>query len=121
MAARVTRAEDLIVRIVGPGKSLVQHRVVDQQNDSFRIYFEPTQVGSYQFDVSVAADRQMFTAKGYDVSRILVTDVPKSCLVNEICSFGVDASQAGEGQLEIAVNDGDVPNQVSVNDLSDDV
>lgn len=29
-------------------------------------------------------------------------------------SVVVDASQAGEGQLEIAVNDGEVPNQVQV-------
>lgn len=114
VVARVARPEELLVRIVGPGKGLVQHRVVDLQNDSFRIYFSPTMVGAYQFDVSVAADRQTFTAKGYDVSRIHVSDVPKSCLVNEICSFGVDASLAGEGQLEIAVNDGDVPNQVQV-------
>jgi filamin len=114
VAARIARPEDLMIRIVGPGKTLVPHRIVDQQNDSFRIYFTPTQVGTYQFDVSVAADRQTFTAKGYDVSRILVTDVPKSCLVNDVCSFGVDASQAGEGQLEIAVMDGEVPNRVEV-------
>ena len=114
VVARAARPEDLIIRIVGPGKSVVHQRVVDLHNDSFRVYFTPTLVGAYQFEVSVSADRQTFTAKGYDVSRIQVSDVPNSCLVNEICSFGVDASQAGEGQLEIAVNDGDVPNQVQV-------
>lgn len=31
-----------------------------------------------------------------------------------ICFLLVDASNAGEGQLEIAVNDGEVPNQVQV-------
>ncbi len=28
--------------------------------------------------------------------------------------FSVDASKAGEGQLEISINDGDVPNEVQV-------
>lgn len=114
VSARSHRKEDLSIRIFGPGRLPVQHRIVDLQNDSFRVYFTPTAVGSHQFEVSVGADRQSFAGKAYDVSRIHVSDVPKSCLLNEICSFQVDASQAGEGQLEIAVNDGDVPNQVQV-------
>lgn len=114
VVARSARPEDVVVRIMGPGKSIVQYRIVDLHSDSFRVYFTPTLVGGYQFDVSFGSDRQTFAAKGYDVSRILVSDVPKSCFVNELCSFRVDASLAGEGQLEIAVNDGDVPNQVQV-------
>ena len=43
-----------------------------------------------------------------------MSNVPKTVVLKETCSFQVDASQAGEGQLEIAVNDGDVPNQVQV-------
>lgn len=31
-----------------------------------------------------------------------------------VCMFVVDASRAGEGQLEISVNHGEVPNQVEV-------
>jgi hypothetical protein len=31
-----------------------------------------------------------------------------------LSTFRVDASKAGEGQLEISINDGDVPNQVQV-------
>ena len=35
------------------------------------------------------------------------------CLIRN-SFYSVDASNAGEGQLEIAVNDGEVPNQVQV-------
>lgn len=34
-------------------------------------------------------------------------------MINDIL-FLVDASQAGEGQLEISINDGEVPNHVQV-------
>jgi len=35
-------------------------------------------------------------------------------VVGQPCQFRVDASQAGEGQLEISINDGEVPNHVQV-------
>ena len=51
--------------------------------------------------------------KAYDSSLIQVSDV-KSGIVGQPCQFRVDASQAGEGQLEISINDGEVPNHVQV-------
>ena len=38
-------------------------------------------------------------------------------VVGQPCQFRVDASQAGEGQLEISINDGEVPNHVQVSGL----
>lgn len=56
-----------------------------------------------------------FSGKAYDVSKILVNrNGSAHCLLNEQFEFTVDASQAGEGQLEIAVNEGEVANQVTV-------
>jgi filamin len=55
------------------------------------------------------------SGKAYDVSKILVNRSSNACcLLNEQFEFTVDASQAGEGQLEIAVNEGEVANQVTV-------
>jgi filamin len=108
---------DLSVKIMGPLKTSIAHRIVDLQNNSYRVYFSAPNVGPYSFEVSIPSEpnsRHNFIAKAYDVSRIHVSNVPKNVLLNETCSFQVDASQAGEGQLEIAVNDGDVPNQVQV-------
>jgi len=42
-----------------------------------------------------------------------VTDITDG-VVGVLSTFRVDASKAGEGQLEISINDGDVPNQVKV-------
>jgi hypothetical protein len=42
-----------------------------------------------------------------------VTDITDG-VVGVLSTFRVDASKAGEGQLEISINDGDVPNQVQV-------
>lgn len=109
--------DDLIVSIIGPGKLPIQHRVVNISSETFRIYFSASVVGTYLFEVHLkdnSSSKQFFNAKAYDTSRIQVSDVPKSCCLNENCTFQVDASRAGEGQLEIAVNDGDVPNQVQV-------
>lgn len=51
--------------------------------------------------------------KAYDSGLIQVSDVG-SGIVGQPCQFRVDASQAGEGQLEISINDGEVPNHVQV-------
>ncbi len=41
-----------------------------------------------------------------------MTDITDG-VVGVLSTFRVDASKAGEGQLEISINDGDVPNQVN--------
>lgn len=46
-------------------------------------------------------------------SLIRVTEAGNG-VVGQPCQFRVDASQAGEGQLEISINDGEVPNHVQV-------
>jgi filamin len=57
-----------------------------------------------------------FQAKAYDLSKVLIQNSSGQCRVNDSYEFGVDASEAGEGQLEIAVNEGEIPNQVQVLD-----
>ncbi|RWS15635.1 Filamin-B-like protein [Dinothrombium tinctorium] len=111
------KKDDLEVAITGPSRIPVQFRIVDLQNDIFRVYFSVSVVGTYIFDIRVVEEysqNHSFTAKAYDISRIHISDIPKRCFFGEKCEFQVDASQAGEGQLEIAVNDGEVPNQVQV-------
>ena len=51
--------------------------------------------------------------KVYDASLIRITEAA-SGVVGQPCQFRVDASAAGEGQLEISINDGEVPNHVQV-------
>ena len=53
-----------------------------------------------------------FALKAYDINRLMVSDIPHLVTLNHPVEFTVDASKAGEGQLEVAINDGLVPNQV---------
>ncbi len=51
------------------------------------------------------------TMKFYDASRVSLSDI-KLSEVNKPCEFLIDATNAGEGQLEISINDGTVKNHV---------
>ncbi len=52
-----------------------------------------------------------FEIKVYDASRVAVSEVTGT-EINKQCELKIDASGAGEGQLEIAVNEGQVKKQV---------
>lgn len=49
--------------------------------------------------------------KIYDATKIQVSDV-RGFEVNKLSEFTIDASAAGEGQLEISVNEGMIKNNV---------
>ena len=105
------------VSITSPSKRQLSSRIVDGPNGQVhRVEFNPSEVGSYLIDISVDGLKiqgSPFVAKAYDSSLIRVTDVANGS-VGQPCQFRVDASQAGEGQLEISINDGEVPNHVQV-------
>ncbi|XP_076311299.1 filamin-B-like isoform X3 [Tachypleus tridentatus] len=111
------KKEDISVTITGPSKNDIQNRIVDLQNGKYCVEFKAFDVGTYMIEVLVAGQYVPggpFTSKAYNTSRIRVCDVPDSVFVGQNCHFQVDASQAGEGQLEISVNEGEVPNHVQV-------
>jgi len=104
------------VNIISPEKRHIPHKVVDSGNGVFRIEFTTVEVGSYVIDVNVSGlsvPNSPLIAKAYDASLIKVTDITDG-VVADLSTFRVDASKAGEGQLEISINDGDVPNAVQV-------
>ncbi|KAJ8873544.1 hypothetical protein PR048_024362 [Dryococelus australis] len=108
--------DDIHVHIISPSKRPVTARLVEEQGGQFRVEFTPTEVGSHLVEVSVAGQKLPagpLVAKVYNSALIHVTDV-SSGVVGQPCQFRVDASQAGEGQLEISINDGEVPNHVQV-------
>lgn len=95
---------------------MLQSSVIGEGNGLFRIEFVPTDVGSHVVEVSVGGEKLPggpLVAKVYNSGLIRVTDVA-SGVVGQPCQFRVDASQAGEGQLEISINEGEVPNHVTV-------
>ncbi|CAH0406004.1 unnamed protein product [Chilo suppressalis] len=106
------------VSVTAPSRRPVTARVLDvaERPGVFRIEFTPEEVGTHLIDVSIAEDKLAagpLVAKVYDASLIKVTDVGNA-VVGQQSQFRVDASAAGEGQLEISINEGEVPNHVQV-------
>jgi filamin len=53
-----------------------------------------------------------FSIQAFDTNRLIVSNIPRFVIFNQSVEFTIDASNAGEGQLEVAINNGQVPNQV---------
>lgn len=53
-----------------------------------------------------------FSLQAYDINRLIVSDIPRFIIYNQPVIFTIDASKAGEGQLEVNINNGLVANQV---------
>ncbi|XP_059081072.1 uncharacterized protein LOC131878933 [Tigriopus californicus] len=111
------KKEDIEVNIISPEKRpRIPNKIVDEGSSRFRIEFTTVEVGSYVIDVTVSGltvPNSPLIAKAYDAGLIKVTDIQDG-FVGELSTFRVDASKSGEGQLEISINDGDVPNAVQV-------
>jgi len=108
--------DEINVSITSPSKRQLSSRLIGAVPHTCRVEFNPSEVGSYVIDVGVGREKvhgSPFVVKAYDSSLIRVSDVTNGC-VGIPCQFRVDASQAGEGQLEISINDGEVPNHVQV-------
>ena len=108
--------EDIDVNILSPSKVPVSYSLSETEGGLFFVEFVPQEVGTYIMDVYAAGQKipeSPVFYKVYDSSLIKVTEAGNG-VVGQPCQFRVDASQAGEGQLEISINDGEVPNHVQV-------
>jgi filamin len=108
---------ECVATVLSPNKSKVNARITQEAaNGAMRIEFIPKEVGTHIVEASIGGTKLSggpLIAKVYDSSLIQVSDV-KSGVVGIPCQFRVDASAAGEGQLEISINEGEVPNHVQV-------
>ncbi|XP_060571832.1 filamin-A-like isoform X3 [Ruditapes philippinarum] len=106
-------SKKLSVKIIAPSGSSVPYRI-EQGTNEFRVEYIPTEVGDHTIDVKYA-DSELsgspFCAKAYNTAAIEVTDLPDG-VVGQPIEFGIDVRKAGEGQLEIMVNNGNLPNTV---------
>jgi filamin len=108
---------DCVATVLSPSKSKVNARITNEAaNGAMRIEFTPKEVGTHIIEASIGGTKLVggpLVAKVYDAGLIQVTDV-NGGVVGQACQFRVDASAAGEGQLEISINEGEVPNHVQV-------
>ncbi|XP_035712922.1 filamin-A isoform X3 [Folsomia candida] len=105
--------EAVDVSVLSPSRKPLSYRLLEEGSGQFVLEFIPSDVGSHYVDINVAGRRLSAVAKVYNSSEIKVLDVSPG-VVGQTVQFKVDAKDAGEGQLEISINDGELPNQVRV-------
>ncbi|KAF5298465.1 hypothetical protein FQR65_LT01244 [Abscondita terminalis] len=109
-------SDDIAVHVISPSKRVVPARVLPGSRAGLQsVEFVPSEVGTHIVEVTVSGEKLSapLIAKVYDAGLIQVADV-NGGIVGQPVQFRVDASQAGEGQLEISINEGEVPNHVQV-------
>ena len=107
--------DDIDIDVKSPSKVPVPYSLSEIE-DGVCAEFVPQEVGTYIMEVFAAGQKipeSPVFYKVYDSSLIKVTEAGNG-VVGQPCQFRVDASAAGEGQLEISINDGEVPNHVQV-------
>lgn len=106
-----------IVEVLGPARRSVPVKIDDIPQIGYNIKFEPVEVGDHSIEVRLTGGGHVegspFLLKAYSAEKVIVTDI-RPGVVGKSVSFGINASQAGAGNLEIivAVNGKNVPNFV---------
>ncbi|KAI8037370.1 hypothetical protein M5D96_009504 [Drosophila gunungcola] len=107
------------VEVLGPARRSVPVKIdpLGSSTLGYNIKFEPMEVGDHSVEVRLPGGGHVegspFLLKAYSAEKVIVTDI-RAGVVNKSVSFGINASQAGAGNLEIivAVNGKNVPNFV---------
>jgi filamin len=107
-------SDDINIKMTSPSRLNVPvSRFVTPQN-TMKLSFQPQEIGTHYLDIdyaSVPISGSPFEIKVFDSNRVVVSEVNGSEM-NKQCELTIDASGAGEGQLEISINDGQVKNHV---------
>ncbi|GFO22814.1 LOW QUALITY PROTEIN: filamin-a [Plakobranchus ocellatus] len=105
---------DLDAAIQGPTNQNVPYNLSSDSSGDTVITYIPTDVGDYTIRVKYGehdVNGSPFTAKAYNTGAIIVTALEDG-FVNQPMYFTIDVGEAGEGQLQIMVNNGNIPNEV---------
>uniref|UniRef100_A0A0N4ZS52 Calponin-homology (CH) domain-containing protein n=1 Tax=Parastrongyloides trichosuri TaxID=131310 RepID=A0A0N4ZS52_PARTI len=99
------------VDIIDSHKEKIPVKIFDERDNVKRIEFTPLRVGDH--DISILYGGQEipnspFVCRAYDPTKIVVGNIPNG-VVDKAVHFVVDASSAGVGNLEVAVNEGKIP------------
>ena len=106
----------LEIRIKTPSGQEMTPKIYKTGNEDCRVEWTPHELGTYLVNVNYCCNPvkgSPFRIKTYDPKRVQVSNVTDGFLLKPNI-FSVDASQAGEGSLEIGINCNGhfIPNQV---------
>lgn len=103
------------VEITAPSKRTVPYNI-RRTKEGHTVEYIPTEVGDHRIEIKYGdseIEGSPFTAKAYDTHAIRVSRFGDT-LVGKSVDFTIDVTSAGEGQLEIMVNNGNLPNTVEM-------
>ena len=107
---------DLVIRIKSPSDQEFVPKVIQISSEECRVEWTPYELGTYTvtaYYCDNVVKGTPFKVKTYDPKRVVVSDIQDG-FVHQPGRFVVDASQSGEGSLEIGIscNGQYIPNQV---------
>lgn len=106
---------DINVTVSPPRGAKLPVDIVKTSDTVFRIEFIPSVVGDHTVDITLrdnTVDCSPFMFKVYDNAQIIVSNIPAQSVLGKPVSFGINASESGNGRLDIVVNGGAVPCEV---------
>lgn len=111
-----SKLKDFDVKVTGPDGSELMTMMNEINGSNYKLDYTPMVVGLYNISITYgcrAVSGSPFTARAWDVSKVVVADVGMG-LVGCRSSFKVLVAEAGEGIVEISIFDPSgrlVPNQ----------
>ncbi|GMT03056.1 hypothetical protein PENTCL1PPCAC_25230, partial [Pristionchus entomophagus] len=111
----VAGQDSLEITVTHAKKDEVGTKVTEIEPGLLEIEFVPQHVGEHEIEVKyagAAVPGSPFTCRAYDPAKISVGTIPNG-VVERPVHFIVDASEAGVGNLEVAVNDGKIPSMAN--------
>ncbi|KAK6962581.1 filamin-A-like isoform X1, partial [Biomphalaria glabrata] len=106
--------DDLDITIKGPNGVAVPYDLSTDSTGDTVIKYLPIKAGEYNIHVKYCDHNvtgSPFIAKAYNIGAIYVTPLQDG-FINQPMHFTIDVGEAGEGQLQIMVNQGNTPNDV---------
>ncbi|UJR14889.1 hypothetical protein I4U23_001873 [Adineta vaga] len=104
------------INITAPSSRSVSFQRSQLNTNKTRIDYMLNEIGLHRVDVRSSRKMEIygspFILQSYDTNRIIVSEIPRFIIFNQLAEFTIDALKAGEGQLEVAINNGQVPNRV---------
>ncbi|KRZ40916.1 Filamin-C [Trichinella pseudospiralis] len=109
---------DVLVKIISMDGAEVPCLVTETEAGHFLCEYVPAEVGLIRVDIALAGqavDKSPFLVSIYDPNRVRIEPIAGG-VIGQPVQFVIDAREAGKGQLEIAINQGRVPNSVQLQD-----
>ena len=110
-----------LIKVHSPGGEVLPLNRLPSTATNMEVEFTPVEVGAHRVHIGLDGQPVIgspFTCNTYDVGRVVVTGMEGSLIVGKAVSFTVDASQAGEGTLEVEVTTAKSTVQAEVVDKS---